>query len=226
MVAYYSDVTWATGFTNPTGTPIPYNPASEKSPNMWANARTLYYNALKATNQSTRENNFAQMFKALGQDLHLLQDMSVPAHVRNDFRAHLIFNGLCDNEGCHYINILKWFGNPFEYYIKMHPTLVDAAGAANVTPTFTNSRLTDFWDTNQYNGTIPSNSKSLGLAEITNANYFTIALYPIINHQQNMIIHSPRSICKITIFAFIMKLGQQIRENISVAIIPTIHLTQ
>ena len=170
---YYSDVTWATGFTDPASSPIPYNPENEKSPNMWANARTLYFNALTSINDASRENNSAKMFLALGQALHLLQDMSVPAHVRNDFKSHLIFNGFCDNEKCHYFNIIKWFGNPFEYYIKMHPTLVNAAGAANVPPTFTNPRLTDFWDTNQYNGTSPSMSTTSGLAEITNANYFS-----------------------------------------------------
>ena len=73
---YYSTVTWATGFTDPASTPIPYNPYNEKSPNMWANARMLYYNALTATNQTTRENNFAQMFKALGQTMHLLQEVA------------------------------------------------------------------------------------------------------------------------------------------------------
>ena len=72
---YYSDVTWATGFTAPTSTPIPYNPGNEKSPNMWANARSLYLSALTATNQNTRENNFAQMFTALGQVLHLIQEV-------------------------------------------------------------------------------------------------------------------------------------------------------
>jgi len=73
---YYSDITWSTGLTAPISTPIPYNPDNDKSPNMWGNARTLYYNALTATNQTTRENNFAQMFKALGQVMHLLQGVA------------------------------------------------------------------------------------------------------------------------------------------------------
>ncbi len=72
---FYSTVTWATGFTAPTSTPIPYNPGNEKSPNMWANARSLYLSALTATTQTTREDNFAQMFTALGQVLHLIQEV-------------------------------------------------------------------------------------------------------------------------------------------------------
>ena len=167
---FYSTVTWATGFTAPTSTPIPYNPGNEKSPNMWANARSLYLSALTATTQTTREDNFAQMFTALGQVLHLLQDMSVPAHVRNDFQSHLIFNGFCTNDECSG-NPIDWFGNPFERYIKANSQLVSAA--ESTTPTFTNPRLTDFWDTNQYTGTNPSNSTTLGLAEITNTNYLS-----------------------------------------------------
>ncbi len=167
---FYSTVTWATGFTAPTSTPIPYNPGNEKSPNMWANARSLYLSALTATTQTTREDNFAQMFTALGQVLHLLQDMSVPAHVRNDFQSHLIFNGFCTNDECSG-NPIDWFGNPFERYIKANSQLVSAA--ESTPPTFTNPRLTDFWDTNQYTGTNPSNSTTLGLAEITNTNYLS-----------------------------------------------------
>ena len=72
---FYSTVTWATGFTAPTSTPIPYNPGNEKSPNMWANARSLYLSALTATTQTTREDNFSQMFTALGQVLHLIQEV-------------------------------------------------------------------------------------------------------------------------------------------------------
>ena len=86
---YSSTVTWATGFTSLTSTPIPYDPNNIKSPNVWGKARNNYYQALTAATQIDRETYFAQTFLALGQVLHLIQDMSVPAHVRNDFRSHL-----------------------------------------------------------------------------------------------------------------------------------------
>ena len=74
---YYAAVTWATGLTTPTGTPIAYDTGNAKSPNMWGNARALYYNALTTAAKTDRESYFAQTFKAIGQVLHLIQDMSV-----------------------------------------------------------------------------------------------------------------------------------------------------
>ncbi|MDW7773303.1 MAG: hypothetical protein SCH71_10475 [Desulfobulbaceae bacterium] len=53
----------------------------------WKRARDSFYNSLTAVDQSTRENNFADSLRALGQVAHLVQDMAVPAHTRND--AHI-----------------------------------------------------------------------------------------------------------------------------------------
>ncbi len=81
----YSDVTWATGYTSPpspTSQPIVTDNGMD-----WNAARSYYYLALTATNGNAREEYFAQTFQTLGQVLHLLQDMAVPAHVRNDFTA-------------------------------------------------------------------------------------------------------------------------------------------
>ena len=64
-IPYHYTVTWTTGYASPTATPIPYDVRNSHSPNMWANARKLYYNALTATDKNSRENSFAQMFKAL-----------------------------------------------------------------------------------------------------------------------------------------------------------------
>ncbi|MEW6417483.1 MAG: hypothetical protein AB1480_05100 [Nitrospirota bacterium] len=50
----------------------------------WQDARTYYYNALTATNKDGREKNFADTFRAVGQQMHLVQDASAPEHVRND----------------------------------------------------------------------------------------------------------------------------------------------
>ncbi|MGB5218299.1 MAG: hypothetical protein WBN66_08365 [Smithella sp.] len=161
---YYSAVTWATGFTSPTGPPIPYNPYNEKSPNVWTKARILYYNALTATNQTTRENSFAQMFQSLGQAMHLIQDMSVPAHVRNDFKSHIVFTG-CGQEKCPDW-IRSRFNNVFEYYVKTNPGLVSKDLLSEL-PKFTNPRLTDFWDTQN-----PASSP-LGLSQYTNTNFLS-----------------------------------------------------
>jgi len=101
-----------------------------------------------------RESAFANTFWTMGHVLHLLQDMGVPAHTRNDFASHLM-NGM---------------RQPYEYYVKANPGLVTGA---TVTPSFSNMKLTDFWDTDQYNGSNPSILTNIGLAEFSNANYFS-----------------------------------------------------
>ena len=50
----------------------------------WHDARQYYLNALTATSIEQRDENLAKMFRAIGQVMHLLEDMSVPEHVRDD----------------------------------------------------------------------------------------------------------------------------------------------
>jgi hypothetical protein len=51
----------------------------------WDNARKYFYSALTSPGKAIREDSYAKTFQAVGQVMHLLQDMAVPAHVRNDF---------------------------------------------------------------------------------------------------------------------------------------------
>jgi len=74
---YHATVTWATGLTSPAGTAILYDPNNFKSPNVWGKARNNYYQALTATTKTDRETYFAQMFLALGQVLHLIQEVTL-----------------------------------------------------------------------------------------------------------------------------------------------------
>ena len=64
-------------------------------PYSWADAREYYYKALTSRYETIDGENlesaehsrnwyFAQTFRALGQVIHLLEDMATPAHVRND----------------------------------------------------------------------------------------------------------------------------------------------
>lgn len=50
----------------------------------WPNARELFYQSLTSEEPSARHNNFADTLRAVGQVAHLVEDMSVPAHTRND----------------------------------------------------------------------------------------------------------------------------------------------
>jgi len=162
-----SDVTWATGYLAPA-------PEGKKATFLtlykvynWDKARDYYYKALTSTSKPSRESNFAQTFENLGHILHLLQDVSVPAHVRNDFQSHLTINeiGLQDPR--------KWVIQPLEHFIKVNRGIVTTFNPDGSFPEFSSQSLTKFWDTDQYTGSNPSSSKSIGLAEYANANFLS-----------------------------------------------------
>ena len=117
----------------------------------WYDVRDYYFNALTSTSKTTRDTNFAQTFRGLGQLMHLVQDASVPAHARNDF--HYFFN--------------------YEDWVKNTPQSVTTAASTPVFFAGTISNIASFIDTNQYNGTNPSNSNGIGLSEYTQANFFS-----------------------------------------------------
>jgi hypothetical protein len=163
-----SAITWATGFLAPppAGAKASFNTGSLYKPINWDEARRSYYDALTATNSSARDSAFADTFKAVGQVLHLIQDMAVPAHVRNDFQSHLIPTSLLPWD---MLSISNYY-NRYEHYVSGNTGLIQAAQP----PQFGNNiRLTDFWDTDTYNGTNPSYNLTQGLAEFTNANFFS-----------------------------------------------------
>jgi hypothetical protein len=161
----YSDVTWATGYTSPI------SGLSNTDNDMDWNAARIYYRlALTEPDNNTREENFAKMFQTLGQVMHLLQDMAVPAHVRNDFTAHLAFQ----KAGLSLPN--KWYGNTYEWYVKdrKNQEIITSAMASSsaVSPP---KSLTALWDANKYDGSNPPLNNDQGLAEYTNANFFSEA---------------------------------------------------
>lgn len=150
----YSNVTWATGYT----APISGYAARNGQKMGWDNARTYFYEALTATDPRVKEAKFVKTFKSVGMVTHLLQDMAVPAHVRNDMTSHLI-------------NSTKWGGNPFEIYVVGHSS---AISSTPLKPEFaTPVKLTDYWDADVYSGDTPYNiaNRNQGLAEYSNANF-------------------------------------------------------
>jgi hypothetical protein len=46
--------------------------------------RGYFYEALTVPDQDTKERKLAETFRGLGQLMHLVQDMSVPEHTRDD----------------------------------------------------------------------------------------------------------------------------------------------
>jgi hypothetical protein len=119
----------------------------------WNDARDYYYNALTSTSKATRETNFADTFRAIGQSMHMVQDMSVPEHTRN--------NG-------HYF---------FSYYESWAKDLnISDFSAIPFTPSaaFPLS-INNLFDTDQYSGTNPciTVQSTIGLAEYSNANFLS-----------------------------------------------------
>ncbi len=177
-----SAVTWATGFLGPSPD------GAEKATGNgwdWKAARERFYIYLTGydfqgslfsagmsgfdglSETQIRDLHFAQSLQSLGQVLHLLQDMAVPAHVRGDFRSHLDWNGIVAGD---WMDPKTWVVERFEDYVKRHEEWI--MEALPVDPR--NFSVTDFWDRNRYDGNDPwvtVGSTLLGLAEYTNANF-------------------------------------------------------
>lgn len=146
----------------------------------WQKTREYYYRALTARTASERRVNFAKTFRGLGHQMHLIQDTTVPDHVRND--AHPEDSLLAKDR----INGAMFF----ETWAKNNPVIVNSHGAhagqylPNVSLNITLENLvpiTQFYDTNQYTIGNPTeffannqaSSLTIGLAEYTNANFFS-----------------------------------------------------
>ena len=178
----YSDITWATGYRSKTDYIGPrtgqylgwtglYDAPQEMG---WDSARVYFYSALTLSDPAAKEAQFVRTFKSLGQVLHLLQDMAVPAHVRNDMESHL-FNDLNPN---------NW-SNPFEKYVVINDSALNI-DPSQFKPVFgPSARVTDFWDQDVYTGTNPSDGTAQGLAEYANANFYSGSTIPQNNPSAN-----------------------------------------
>lgn len=124
----------------------------------WADVRSYYLKALTLGTKTDRDTNFAQTFRGLGQLMHLVQDMSVPEHTRNDG---------------HYVPYIA-----YEDWVK---TSVRNNGVpmpdSNKGHFFTGSisSIKSFMDTNTFTGSNPEVTaySTIGLSEFSNANFFS-----------------------------------------------------
>ncbi len=127
----------------------------------WHDVRQYYFWALTSTNLNSRDTYFAETFRGLGQLMHLVQDMSVPAHTRND-------------------------GHPlFDYYEKWAKEKIIAETIPNYQPVYFDNTsigqpnplasvpIANLFDTNQYTGSNPADTlkSNIGLSEYANANF-------------------------------------------------------
>ncbi len=133
----------------------------------WVHARSLFYAALTWESKSERGKFLGSMFVTLGHICHLLEDMGVPAHARNDF----LFG--------HYRSAYKFdWGNPLETWVGEQ---IEANGgqspwSGNAPVVF--DKLTKYFDTdtrdpNDYLGASSSPPDIWGLAESTNYQFLS-----------------------------------------------------
>jgi hypothetical protein len=126
----------------------------------WQNARYYEWIGLTATNQSDRFVALTNMFRDVGQVMHLLEDTTSPQHVRNEQHLVYLWESPIESWGLANVNKLNY-----------QHTMLDWRGAG-----FT--KLEDFWDRHLYNGSASAlnnaeapNGTQLGLAEWCNGNF-------------------------------------------------------
>ena len=134
----------------------------------WPDAREYFFKALTATDENTRNTNYAECFRAVGQVMHLVEDVSVPEHTRDDFHAFYNY----ENE------VLKLQGRPGALQ-DMLPSTSQAVDYSLLNRTDYNSAATipiaGLFDADKYTGSNPgvTTTSPVGLAEYTNANFFS-----------------------------------------------------
>jgi hypothetical protein len=150
----------------------------------WQDGREYFYIALTgrdfsgtavALNQADRERYFAYTFRSVGQLLHLVQDASVPEHVRNDAHAFPAYEAAV--EGFMDQTTYGSFWNDLlATPITFDRSILDIPPANPSAP----GRISRLIDTDLYNGINPgvtvtqyNSPQTIGLAEYTNANFLS-----------------------------------------------------
>jgi hypothetical protein len=131
----------------------------------WQDARLYYVQALLSSQESNRNKNISETFRGIGQIMHLVQDMSVPEHARDDF---------------HLLDAYE------QWLIEKRSVVFGAANAAikyggnlkKESSTFGASApvpIANLFDTNKYKGDNPwvTIDNAIGLSEYTCANFLS-----------------------------------------------------
>ena len=153
----------------------------------WRDARRFYYDALTEPDPVRREVLWADLFRALGQIMHLVVDASVPEHTRDDMHVLGALKLANSYErwvaGQHGVGstqseaafVARYLSAPIGFLSDIFETPIEGEGIATVPV----ARLIDadrYDGTNPYitvDGADPRAPVSVGLAEIANANFFS-----------------------------------------------------
>ena len=133
----------------------------------WPDARDYFYNALTATNANDHNTNYAECFRAMGQLMHLVQDVSVAEHTRNDF--HYFYN-----YEDRVLNLQK--EGKLESMLPSPAVSVDYSllNRTGYNPGAT-IPIAGLFDADKYDGSNPgiTTTTPVGLAEYSNANFYS-----------------------------------------------------
>jgi hypothetical protein len=123
----------------------------------WRNARDYFCKGLTLAVEAARDLYLAYSFDMLGHTMHLIQDMSVPAHTRDDMHIP-------------YVD-----GEPYEAYTKINS--IDLNYTLEPFPywnvSISPNAPKQFWDLDSYNGETAYDSGYIGLSEYTHANFLS-----------------------------------------------------
>jgi hypothetical protein len=161
------------------------NAGTFERPNLdwsWQATRNYFFQALTSGARTERDAFFAQTFRGLGNQIHLIQD-------RNDAHPE-------DPVGIIPFTTIRWLER-LENWASTHrdialglmsqPSVLPAVSLNNSVGSFI--PVSSFWDTDQYDGTVGTlpltTGTTVGLAEHTNANFFSddTVNSPLARHQ-------------------------------------------
>lgn len=144
----------------------------------WNDARHNYYTALTSPTTDRRNEHFARTFRSVGQVMHLVEDMAVPEHTRND--AHPFSPGIelyIENKLTEDTSVFAGsLAAPFFFDFKTLQTTPSAFASAGAPIPIAN-----LFDTNIYTGSNPdcTVANTIGLAEYSNANFLSTDTNPV-----------------------------------------------
>lgn len=132
----------------------------------WHDIRQHYHEALTCGDILQRNFHLNELFKGLGRIMHLVQDAGVPEHSRNDEHAFS------------FINYEKYLEKKMRYkeYIRKNDSIEIGPSIFCLPPNaLAPLPIARIVDTDRYDGTKPDTTMDMpiGLAEYTNANFFS-----------------------------------------------------
>lgn len=140
----------------------------------WRDARSYFHAALTSSDKTTREQNLSNTFRAVGQVMHLVQDMSVPEHTRDtthlgNYTIESFVEKIASNNDNPYRVMFNALLAPPYFSIDSILLQHDSPFLNAPVP------ISNLFDAEKYDGTNPAVAlgSNIGLAEYSNANFFS-----------------------------------------------------